>query len=67
MSQQTAETGVVMAAKAAPPMTVIGANVAGVPIADWVQYATLVYVVMMIVHKGWTMWREWKTGKSSDD
>lgn len=65
MSQQTSETGAAMSAKVAPPAAVVGANIAGMPVADWVQYATLIYVVMMIAHKGWQMWKEWKTGKES--
>lgn len=67
MSQQTTETGVTMTAKAAPPLGVVGAHLAGMSIADWVQWATLIYVLMMIAHKGWHMWKEWRTGKAVGD
>lgn len=49
-----------MTVKATPPAAVIGANLVGMPVAEWVQWATLVYVVMMIAHKGWQMWRDWR-------
>lgn len=58
--QQTAETGVTMTAKATPPLAVVGANLAGIPVSDWVQYVTLAYVVVMLAHKVWSWYREWK-------
>jgi hypothetical protein len=41
------ETGsaIGMAVKATPPVAVSGATLLGVPVADWVQYVTLLYVV----------------------
>lgn len=52
-----------MAAKAAPPLAVVGANVAGWSVPDIVQYITLAYVVLMLLHKmwqvGWGMWKFW--------
>ncbi len=59
VSQQT-ETGIAMVARAAPPVAVVSANIAGMNIADWVQVVTLVYVVIMLCHKLWTMWKEWR-------
>ena len=58
MSQQTAETGGTMVAKAAPPIAVIGAQIAGWDVPDMVQWLTLIYVVLMIVHKLWRMGME---------
>lgn len=55
-----------MAAKAAPPLAVVGANLAGVSITDWVQYATLIYVVMMSVHFVWKWYREIKAANKED-
>lgn len=52
-----------MAAKAAPPVAVVGAHVAGITLPELVQAATLVYVSLMIIHKLWHMWKEWRTGK----
>lgn len=53
-----------MAAKAAPPVAVVGAHVAGITVPEAIQIATLVYVVLMIIHKLWHMWKEWRTGKT---
>lgn len=63
MSQQTAETGAAMAAKAAPPVAVSAAGIAGMPIAEWVQWATLIYLAVMIGHKCWSWHREWRKGR----
>lgn len=37
------------ATKAAPPVTVVGATVAGVQVNDLILWATLVYLVLQIV------------------
>lgn len=58
-----AESASAMAAKAAPPVAVVGAHAAGITVPEAIQIATLVYVVLMIVHKVWHMWKEWRTGK----
>lgn len=63
MSQESIETGVAMAAKAAPPVAVASASAYGITLPELVQLATLIYVGLMIVHKCWHMWKEWKTGK----
>lgn len=34
--------------RAAPPITVTGLTVFGVPIADWVAVATLLYIVLQV-------------------
>jgi hypothetical protein len=44
-----------MAAKAAPPLAVVGANIAGWSVPDVVQYITLAYVSLMLLHKMWKM------------
>jgi uncharacterized membrane protein YcjF (UPF0283 family) len=49
----TAETGASMVAKATPPIAVIGAQFAGIPVDDWVKWVTLAYVVLMLLHKVW--------------
>ena len=36
------------AAKAAPPVTVAGATVAGLPVNDLILWATLIYLVLQI-------------------
>ena len=67
MSQHTAETAASITTKAAPPVTVVGAKLAGMPVADWVTYLTAIYLVMMIAHKGWHMYKEWRTGRESSE
>lgn len=52
-----------MAAKVAPPVAVASVEFAGVTLPELVHIATLTYVVLMIIHKCWHMWKEWKTGK----
>lgn len=59
---RAAESASAMAAKVAPPVAVAGANAAGITVPEAIQLATLVYVVLMIIHKCWHMWKEWKTG-----
>lgn len=52
-----------MAAKIAPPATIAGASLAGIQVSDWVMWATLIYTILMIVHKLWKMgfeaWEFW--------
>jgi hypothetical protein len=47
----TAETGVAMVAKAAPPASISIATLAGVQVSELVLWATLIYTVLMIGHK----------------
>lgn len=49
--QQTTETGVSMATKAAAPVSVSLATVAGYQVSELVLWATLIYTVLMIGHK----------------
>ena len=50
-TQSTAETGVTLVAKAAPPASVSLATLAGVQVSELVLWATLIYTVLMIGHK----------------
>jgi hypothetical protein len=47
----TAETGVTLIAKAAPPASVSLATLAGMQVSELVLWATLIYTVLMIGHK----------------
>jgi hypothetical protein len=47
----TTETGVALATKAAPPVTVSLATVAGYQVSELVLWATLIYTALMIGHK----------------
>ncbi len=58
-----------VAAKLSPPATVLGAQLAGIPVADWIQILTVLYLLLLISHKCWGMvleaYRFWRgTGKS---
>lgn len=39
------------AAKAAPPITVMGATIAGLPLQEWVLIGTAIYTAMLIIDK----------------
>jgi hypothetical protein len=54
----TAETGVTLVAKAAPPASVSLATLAGVQVSELVLWATLIYTVLMIVHKIISMYQD---------
>jgi hypothetical protein len=56
----TAETGVTMIAKAAPPASISLATLAGVQVSELVLWATLIYTVLMIGHKLIAIWRDIK-------
>lgn len=60
-SQNTAESTAVLVAKAAPPVSVSLASIAGIQVADLVLWATLIYTLLLIGHKLVTMYKElWK-------
>lgn len=67
ITNETAETAVSVAAKSSPPLAVAAGNFAGMSLPDLVQYATLLYLAMLIAHKGWRMYKEYKTGKGGDE
>jgi hypothetical protein len=56
--QTAAESAGTMLAKAAPPASVSIATIAGVPVSDLVLWATLIYTLLMIVHKMMSIWRD---------
>lgn len=57
-TQQTAETGAAIVAKAAPPATVSLATIAGVQVNEILLWATLVYTVLMIGHKLYQIYKD---------
>ena len=59
-TQTTAETGAALASKAAPPVGVSIATLAGIQVSEILLWATLVYTVLMIGHKLWQIYREIK-------
>ncbi len=54
----TAETGVALVTKAAPPVTISLATVAGYQVSELVLWATLIYTTLMIGHKVYQIYRE---------
>lgn len=57
-TQQTAESGGAIAAKLAPPATVSVASIFGYPVSDLLLWLTLIYTILMILHKGYQMYKE---------
>ena len=45
------DTGIVLVTKAAPPVTISLATVAGYQVSELVLWATLIYTALMIGHK----------------
>jgi hypothetical protein len=60
LSQHTSETAAGIAAKAAPPVSVSLASVAGIQVSELVLWATLVYTVLMIGHKLFQIYKDVK-------
>lgn len=56
--QTTSETMGAMAAKSAAPVTVSLATVAGYQISEILLWATLIYTVLMIAHKLYTIYKD---------
>lgn len=54
------ETVGAAAAKLSPPVAVLAAEILGMTVADWIQWLTLIYLLLMVCHKAWGMWREFK-------
>lgn len=50
-AHSSAETGVTLIAKAAPPASVSLATLAGFQVSELVLWATLIYTILMIGHK----------------
>jgi hypothetical protein len=54
----SAETGAALLTKAAPPVTISIATVAGVQVSELVLWATLIYTVLMIGHKIYQIYKD---------
>ena len=62
-SHHTAETGAALVTKAAPPVSVSIASVAGYQISEVLLWATLIYTVLMIAHKMYVIYKDVKGDK----
>jgi hypothetical protein len=61
MIKEHAQEGTLSAAaKLGGPLTIAGATVAGYPVSELVLWTTLIYTVLMIVHKAWQMWKDFR-------
>jgi len=63
--QTSVETAGTIVAKVAPPATVSLATIMGVQVSELVLWATLIYTVLLISHKVWTIYKEFKDGYKS--
>ena len=59
-----------IAAKSSPPIAVVTATIGGMDVPALVQWATLIYLAIMIAHKCWRIYKEFKgeahDGKSAE-
>lgn len=58
--QHTTETGVSMVTKAAAPVSVSLATIAGYQVSEILLWCTLIYTVLMIAHKIYSIYKEIK-------
>ena len=58
MTEHQVDTAAAIAAKAAPPVGVSLATVAGYQVSELVLWATLVYTILMIGHKVYQIYLE---------
>jgi hypothetical protein len=56
--QQAAESGATIVAKAAPPVSVSLATIAGMDVNEILLWATLVYTMLMIGHKIYAIYKD---------
>jgi hypothetical protein len=54
------ETATALVTKAAPPITISLATVAGYQVSELVLWATLIYTMLMIAHKLYQIYSEMK-------
>lgn len=67
MNVEHQDTVTAMAAKVAPPASVIGATWLGYTVPEWIQVVTLVYVILLVLHKLFEMVRDgWKWYKKGE-
>jgi hypothetical protein len=55
-----AETTTAIVAKLAPPASVSLATVLGVQVSELVLWATLIYTILLIAHKSWSIYKDLK-------
>ena len=58
LTQTTTETAAGMAAKASAPITISLATVAGYQVSELLLWCTLIYTVLMITHKLYSIYKD---------
>lgn len=66
-TQHATESAGAIAAKAAPPVSVSIASVAGYQVSEILLWATLIYTVLMIGHKIYQIYRDIWSSKDSPE
>jgi len=59
-----AESTTVIVAKVAPPASVSLATVLGIQVSELVLWATLIYTVLLIGHKLWSIYKDLQIKKT---
>jgi hypothetical protein len=60
---QTDETATFMATRVTPPLAVAATNMfSNITVPEIVNVLTALYLLLMITHKAWTMYRDYKRG-----
>lgn len=67
LTQHSAETAAGIAAKTAAPITISTVSLFGVPVPEIILIATLIYTVLLIIHKLWSIYVDIKKEVSKDD
>ena len=58
MNSASAESGVELLAKIAPPASITVASLSGIQVNEIIVWATLIYTVLMIIHKMISMFHD---------
>ncbi len=67
-TEYSTESAAAVIAKAAPPVTISLATVAGIQVGDLVLWATLIYTALLTIKTLWQMWRMYQDScKVTDD
>ena len=65
--QQTTETGMGMVTKSAAPVTVSLATVAGYQVSELLLWTTLIYTILMIGHKLYSIYKDVRQKPTSNE
>lgn len=57
-TQHATESGTALITKAAPPVSVSIASIAGIQVSELLIWATLIYTVLMIGHKLYAIYKD---------